>query len=237
MPGVRTFASDLAVGNQVEREVATLLGTTVEGMHRDVGDLPAMTAVGKIACEVKADLRFAQTGNIAVELMDVFETFTHGTGITKNVHLGVPTVCVHRLGGDGGDFLVYDPHTTLDYIETLGRKSFDRFVAVPNTNKQNGTKYTTLNGLIKPRRFTPATRVPATELRSYLAQWEPTLTTARSATDIQQVVLAALGAYARNVVHPYTLKGGPAHHLEHRDRILAAAELLRHVRTTEFSIV
>jgi hypothetical protein len=100
------FRRDLRHGQEYEKHIATLLHAQLGASTRDSGDLTVMTAGGATDCEVKFDERYDETGNVALEILDVFDDRMRGTGFGKQCGIGIPSFNVHALGTTG-DVLVY----------------------------------------------------------------------------------------------------------------------------------
>lgn len=155
MPGDRKatvhadFGSDLKFGQNYERHIAELVGGTMGASTRDSGDITVTTSIGATDCEIKFDERYDTTGNIALEVADVFSDKMLGTGVGKQCGIGIPSLNVHALGSTG-NFLVYHPIDVFEYEESEGLQGFDRLVSVQNR------KWSTVNLIVKPSRLTKA---------------------------------------------------------------------------------
>lgn len=238
VPGtVASFNVDLKRGQIGEYAVAAALGTIRGGIHKDAGDLATVGCFGPVDIECKKDDRFADTGNLAVELMDVHPTWTVGTGVAKSVHLRLPSLYVQVLGPD--DYLVYRPEDMVEHIARNGRDAFAFLRAV-----QNRDGYVTINGLAKPERFPFARRTTHAGLRSVVWNWPPAAPGRWGPEELTRMLRTIVEGYPTkngplHVVEPFSVKGSPRDHDAARASMSAAvdaAELLMAVRVRELLV-
>ncbi len=226
---VAVFADDLARGRTGEVEVAGLLGVPLGNLHRDLGDMLAPTFIGLTPVEVKTDFRFPSTGNIAIELLDVQSNRTVATGVAKSVHLAVPTLYIHQLGS-GGDFLIYDPSSTLRFLAASAGR-LGRVVAVPNRG------YRTVNVILEAAQFVAACYVRRENLRDSVRAWHPTVTGLVDDDEALSAVRTVLASHrgAQLVVEPLNIKGDPAEHCVFRTSMLESAQAAELREEIEFA--
>jgi hypothetical protein len=160
------FKNDLATGHDGELRVAQVLGTELGAITRDSGDLMAQTLLGMVPLEIKNDVAYNKTGNIAMEMADVFSNHMVGTGVGKQALIGVPSVNCHLLG-DSGQVLVYEAITTLRQMAAEPLDMFHKLVTVRNN------VYHTVSGLMRPPELTGGTIIALSDLKEFLAEYEP----------------------------------------------------------------
>lgn len=182
------FAADLKVGQAYERQLADLLGGTMGGTTRDSGDIRVQTANGIHDCEIKLDERYDSTGNVAFEIADVHKDRMIGTGVGKQVGIGIPSFNIHSLGRSG-EVIIYQAVDAFAYMEKESFGGFDRMVSVRNS------VWYTVNLIVRPGRLVNAgvaERVYEDELEEYIRTLNVTSYSSRTTKEVRGVYVGMI---------------------------------------------